>query len=275
MPDATRTIWSRDSIASTACVIQGERLLTNHITVDDTLLVIVRQGQKSIDWHGHSILLSAGDAVLVGSGCAFDVTNIPPSSTAPFEAEWLSFPSLKLSDTGGKKDSLMPRALRDVTPFFLQAFCHTVAAIRDATHIPETVARKRMEEMSEWLVSFGLVLMPVEKEMLSQRIRRLVVTDLPRNWTASEVARHFAMSEATFRRRLSTEHTSFRYLVTEARMGHALTLLQVTDQTISQIASGVGYENPSKFSARFRARFGFNPGKIRVQETVCDPVSLV
>ena len=274
MVKTTRTIWGREAIASTAHVIQGEPLLTNPISIDETLLVMVYQGQKSIDWRGQNILLSTGEAVLVSAGCFFDVTNIPSSNHVPFEAEWLSFPSLKLYEPAGTRDKDMPRALRNVSPVFRQAFYHTVASIQDAADIPEKVARKRMEEMCEWLESFGLVLKPVAKEMLSQRIRKLVVTDLLRHWTASDVARHFAMSEATFRRRLNAENTSFRHLVTEARMGHALTLLQVTDQTVSQIALDVGYENPSKFSARFRARFGFNPGQIRAQEAENAPVTL-
>ncbi|QCR38095.1 AraC family transcriptional regulator [Nissabacter sp. SGAir0207] len=270
----TRTLWSRDAIASTAHVIQGERLLTHHISVDETLLVMVRQGQKSIEWRGQTIVLSAGEAVLVSAGCSFDVTNIPLSSHAPFEAEWLSFPGLTLYAPAGTRDGDRPRALRDLRPAFLEAFRHTVASIKEAADIPDTVASKRMEEMCAWLDNFGLALRPGITERLGQRVRKLVVTDLLRSWAAADVAQHFAMSEATFRRRLQAEHTSFRQLVTEARMGHALTLLQVTDQTVSQIALGVGYENPSKFSARFRARFGFNPGQIRAQGTENVPVAL-
>lgn len=274
MPKTTRTIWNRGNIASTAHVIQYDCLLTNHLSVDETLLVMVRQGQKKIECQGESLLLSSGEAVLVSAGCAIDVTNIPPPNLTPYEAHWLCFPTLKLQEPASAKDSDKPHALYNVSAAFDQAFHHTVTAIKDPADIPETVARKRMEEMCEWLESFGLILRPGGKKMLSQDVRKLVMTDLLRNWTASDVARQFAMSEATFRRKLSAENTSFRHLITEARMGHALTLLQVTDLTISQIALDVGYENPSKFSARFRTRFGFNPGQIRAQEVDIDPIIL-
>lgn len=262
----TRKLWSRETIASTAHVIQVERLLTKKIFIDETLLVMVRQGQKSIAWRDKNMLVSAGEAILVSAGCSLDVTNIPQSSHVPFEAEWLSFPLLRIYDPAGPNEANMPRVLHDVSVVFRQAFDHTVVSIKDTAGIPDRVAVKRVEEMCEWLESFGLMLKPAASVMLSQRIRKLVLTDLLKNWRASEVARHFAMSEATLRRRLNAEETSFRSVVTEARMGHALALLQVTDQAVSQIALGVGYENPSKFTARFRARFGFNPGQVRAQE---------
>ena len=89
MCKSPRTIWSRGSVASTAHVIQCERLLKRHITVDETLLVMVSQGQKEIEWQGRTISLATGEAVLVSAGCTFDVTNIPHSNHAPFKAEWL------------------------------------------------------------------------------------------------------------------------------------------------------------------------------------------
>lgn len=265
MLKTSRTLWSREAIASTAHVIQVERLLTNQIFIDETLLVMVRQGQKSIAWRGQDIVVSAGEAILVSAGSSLDVTNIPPSNHTPFEAVWLSFPLLTLYDPTGENESNMPRVLRDVSLVFRQAFDHAVVSIQDTADIPDRVAMKRMEEMCLWLESFDLMLKPAAKIMLSQRIRKLVLKDLLKNWTASEISRHFAMSEATLRRRLNAENTSFKNVVTEARMGHALALLQVTDQTIFQIALSVGYENPSKFSARFRARYGFNPKQIRAQ----------
>lgn len=46
-------------------------------------------------------------------------------------------------------------------------------------------------------------------------------------------------------------------------MMRALTLLQVTSWTVAQIAAAVGYDNASRFTARFRERFGFAPTAVR------------
>ncbi|WP_448100168.1 helix-turn-helix domain-containing protein [Luteibacter jiangsuensis] len=46
-------------------------------------------------------------------------------------------------------------------------------------------------------------------------------------------------------------------------MTAALTLLQVTDRPIADIAFQVAYSSASRFSARFKRRFGFLPALVR------------
>ena len=49
-------------------------------------------------------------------------------------------------------------------------------------------------------------------------------------------------------------------------MMRALTLLQVSDWPVARIAEEVGYESASRFTARFRQRFGFLPTAVRGQK---------
>nr|WP_274708848.1 helix-turn-helix transcriptional regulator [Variovorax sp. S12S4] len=79
----------------------------------------------------------------------------------------------------------------------------------------------------------------------------------------ASVAARLAMSEATLRRRLSAEGATFASVLTDARMSFAMTLLQSTDHAVTRIASSVGYDSASRFSVRFRARFGFAPTAVR------------
>ncbi|WP_416414053.1 helix-turn-helix transcriptional regulator [Pantoea sp. App145] len=252
-----RKIWHRDQIGSTASVIQTQTLLTRSLVLDDTALILVRQGSKRVSWEHHDLLLTAGDAVLVTAACPLDVTNILSAHTGTYAADWLSFP--------GSLSAAMPHALYNLSDSFRSAFDHTAAAIIDSTGVPARVAAKRMEEMTLWLEDFGVRLAPAKTEKLSLKVRKLVAGDPAREWLAAEVAQHFAMSEATFRRRLSMENAAFQQLLTEVRMCHALTLLQVTDLSVTQVALAVGYESPSKFTVRFRSRFGFNPGQIHAK----------
>jgi AraC-like DNA-binding protein len=255
-----RQIWHRDQIGSSASVIQTQTLLTRSIVLDDTTLILVRQGSKKVSRENHEMLLTAGDAVLVAAACPLDVTNILSPQTATYEADWLSFP--------GSLSAELPHALHNLSDSFRCAFYHTTAAIIDSTGVPARVAAKRMEEMTLWLEEWGVRLAPAKTEKLSQKVRKLLTGDPAREWFAAEVAQHFAMSEATFRRRLSMENAAFQQLLTEVRMCHALTLLQVTDLSVTQVALAVGYESPSKFTVRFRTRFGFNPGQIHAKMAV-------
>ena len=72
-----------------------------------------------------------------------------------------------------------------------------------------------------------------------------------------------AMSEATLRRRLAADGTSFSALLTDLRMTRALGMLQTTDLPVGTIAAEVGYASASRFALRFRDRFGVSPSAIR------------
>ncbi|ASM02510.1 helix-turn-helix domain-containing protein [Serratia sp. CY54039] len=251
----TREIRCREHIGCTASVLQTQTLLTRSIALESASLILVREGSKRVCWQHRDILLQPGDAILIAADCTLDVTNIRSSETGIYAAEWLSFPDALTTDE--------PHALYSLCGGFRQAFYHARAAIMDPEAIPERVAVKRMEEVQIWLEESGLRWAPVKAEKLSRQVRKRVSDDLARQWLAPDIAQHFAMSESTFRRRLAAEGMSFHQLLTEARMCHALTLLQVTDMAVNQVALAVGYESPSKFTARFRTRFGFNPAQIR------------
>ena len=81
---------------------------------------------------------------------------------------------------------------------------------------------------------------------------------------ANEVAEHFAMSEATMRRWLSKTGQGFAKILLHTRLERGLSLLQTTDDQISEIALDCGFKTPSHFSDAFRKRFGIKPKDIRL-----------
>lgn len=83
------------------------------------------------------------------------------------------------------------------------------------------------------------------------------------DWSSAMLAQRLNCSEAALRRRLARQDTNFRTLLTDVRMMRALTLLQVTQWPVAQIAGAVGYDCPSRFSARFKERFGCVPSAVR------------
>lgn len=68
----------------------------------------------------------------------------------------------------------------------------------------------------------------------------------------------FAMSRATLLRHLQAEGTSFRQLLLDVRMNHALSLMQ-QDIPLNMLAPACGYDSTSRFSSRFTAHFGMAP----------------
>jgi len=146
---------------------------------------------------------------------------------------------------------------------FPEAFDRAYAAIEARDRIPQEIAAYRVTEILVWLSLQGVYYGIAEKSTLSSCIRRLLNTRLEESWSEGVVAKEVGHSPATLRRHLAAEGTTFREVLTEARMVYALRLLQSTDRPISQIALDVGYESQSRFAIRFRKRFGFQPSIIR------------
>ena len=114
------------------------------------------------------------------------------------------------------------------------------------------------------VLAAGMVLrVPPDDARVSGRIRAMLSTRLDGEWSSDAIARSLAMSEATLRRRLAAEGVTLRELIADVRMASALVLLQATSRPVSEIASAVGYDSPSRFAVRFRDRFGFAPTAVR------------
>lgn len=129
--------------------------------------------------------------------------------------------------------------------------------------LPKTIRQHRLLEPLLWLRDSGFHLpTQVQDDPVSQ-VRRLIETDPSHPWMAAEVARHFAMSEATMRRWLSATGQGFAKILLNTRLELGLSLLQTTDAQVSEIALGCGFKTPSHFSDAFRKRFGIKPKDIR------------
>ncbi|MBC7519821.1 MAG: AraC family transcriptional regulator ligand-binding domain-containing protein [Sandarakinorhabdus sp.] len=70
--------------------------------------------------------------------------------------------------------------------------------------------------------------------------------------SAGEAARQLALSERTLHRRLAEEGTRFSAMVDDARYARAQQLLMDRRMTVENIASAVGFAEPSSFSRAFR-----------------------
>ncbi len=266
---AERHISVRAGIGSTAHILQVQPLLTRSIIIDEPTIILVRQGSKCIRVPGKALTIDPGEAVIVGEGESFDVINTP-GEDGRYEADWLSFNASIVSSYNCTNREAVPvsdmHKLREPSENFRRAFYHTKEVFTDSDGIPERIAYGRMLEMLSWLDEYGICFGHYQRTGIRRKIRKLISSDASHAWNISFVSSQLGMSEATLRRKLSAENTSFSQLLADVRMCRALTLLQVTDLSVTEIAYEVGYESPSKFSARFSKRFGFCPSQVRTLE---------
>lgn len=231
------------------------------------VLIIVRRGRKLIRSGGEEHVIEAGSALALAEGLTFDVVNTPDKKSGLYEADWLAFaPELTRRFAEGNISSHRIRCahvFRTPGPAFEDAFKHAQTGILREQEVPKNAAVARIMEVLEWLYHCGGHFAEDRKSTTSRLVRLKLASDLAANWTTPLMAKRLGLSEATLRRRLAKEGSSFNDLLVEARMVRALTFLQSSDLPVGQIALEVGYESPSRFSARFKERFGYSPSAVR------------
>lgn len=90
----------------------------------------------------------------------------------------------------------------------------------------------------------------------------------PLRLSLRDVAVRMCVSSRTLKRRLKREGLSYRRLLEDVRLGHAIQLMNRPELSLEAVASLVGYSNTGNFSRAFRRWAGVSPGRFRQQGQV-------
>lgn len=228
-------------------------------------VIRVVAGEKRIRWDGGQLCAGPGAIILFPENLAVTVENIPPRAGV-YQARALPLPRDRIEAAYARLDPDLRR--REAAPLACATLPGKDAdllfdALFAAGHkLPPAVLALRQEELVLWLAEAGALLVPPAPQRLSDRLRRLLAERPDADWTADKAARALATSAPTLRRRLASEGGGFSALLQDVRMTQALALLQSGDLTVAAVAAAVGYDSPSRFAVRFRARFGAAPNEI-------------
>lgn len=231
-----------------------------------TLLVFVQAGTKRVVCPVRGEMIGEeGDLIVFPPGSMVTLENRPVLN-ACYRADGVCFSNdmidAVLADQRPGQGPLGIQILRAASHRPLDVLGLIKATLDDGTLAPP-IRRHRLLEPLVWLRHHGIRLQTREEEQPLSQVRSLIETDLGHAWRVSDVARHFAMSEATLRRWLASSGNGFSRILHNTRLEKGLTLLQTTDRSISQIALDCGFKTPSHFSDAFRKRFGIVPRAIR------------
>lgn len=235
-------------------------------------LILVREGCKQMAGDGLTIRLETGDAALLHAGSRPDIGNLPDPDSGRYRALALTFGPQAVMAFHQHYPSLA--VTRDRVPGLWQACAGDAALTAAALHaaqgladesVSDRLACHRCMEVLAAMAERGLHLPPAGDEGIAAKVQSLVAARPHLPWSAADSAQSLGISQATLRRRLAAENTSFRAIVAEMRLTHGLMLLQTSTAGIVEIALDSGYESPSRFAARFRERFGMSPSQLRGQ----------
>ena len=226
--------------------------------------MFVRAGEKVVRGPNYSFTISSGSIGLLPPRTVLTIENRPGPDGLYLANAMVLDPRL-FSERGRRKD------LPVVDPFPSTANNHTIAAferaalILDDPTVPLAIQDHAVCELLLWLEQDGIGFRADQPPTFLDRLRSILTAEPDAEWRVADAARILAVSDATLRRRLASKGTSFSDMLMDVRMTHALGLLQTTELPINQIALDCGYQSPSRFSVRFRKRFGISPSAIRTQ----------
>lgn len=98
---------------------------------------------------------------------------------------------------------------------------------------------------------------------LTEKVHEFVRANMAEDINNTELCAHLAISESTLRRKLQAEGTSVQDIKDQTKLGYGLHLLQTSADSIGVIAELCGYQSQSRFSERFKQRFGLTPSELR------------
>ena len=227
----------------------------------ELLVAQVRSGSKRVGEGRRKVEIPAGSYLCVMPGSLLNIENLP-AADGPYTASCLCISAVWLHTEAGTAHEPVPRWARlEATPVLDQAFAHAERGLREG--LPEAVLHHRVRELLEALRLGGFVPDTPAATGITERARLLLARAPAQPWRAEDIATALAMSPATLRRRLAAEGSSFRAVREEVRLAHALSLVQGGRQPLKWVAMACGYQSPSRFSARFRERFGTRPSELR------------
>ena len=263
-----RSIVMRPGVGAAGRIIQRAQLTSHRVAVDLQTLIFVQHGQKRVSWSTGECTAGAGEAIAIEAGQVVDISNTPGVQGA-YNARWISWTEEAVNAFRATTSSIAPFSVATLlakpSPEFCTAYEAAFDSLLKIDGVPASVANHRAHEVLLWLHEHGIGFHSTG-ENFSTRLRRLILSNPAFAWSIEEVARRARCSPATLRRRLAVENLTFRELLQDARMSHALSLLQNTESPVLNVAFAVGYDSASRFASRFRLRFGYLPSDIRGQK---------
>ena len=268
---------SRDSSRRTAASNEGLGLYrcwrpqeVRDVVLPEASALLVLRGRKQLATPSHTWLAGAGELLLVPAETTFWLGNYPDDSGRSYRGVAVRFSTEVIElfrqlygpelDPDGHRDRWHARAPEEFLDALEQwlSWCHR--------QVPDALlARHRRVELLLLLARAGLAgnLLLSHHPSWGRRVRELLLLDPAHPWRMEEMGGRLGVSESTLRRHLQDEGQGFRSLLEEVRLAHGLTLVQESGWPIGRIADAVGYRSQSRFSERFKRRYGLTPRDLR------------
>ncbi|MBU2871867.1 AraC family transcriptional regulator [Colwellia sp. E2M01] len=240
--------------------IKEQHLL--NVPVVKPLLIAVLAGDKQLGKQGE-ISCGAGNFIFLSDNPAIDMRNIPQATeyfALLIEFEYEDFIGLRpysVSQTGGK-----PYCVGEISTVLnkcLQQF------VEWSVFSPQDMWSIRRKEILQLLYYLGYqnIVSMAASHKVGQKIHTMLSAQPAVDVPLAQICQQLAMSESTLRRKLLAEGSTIQEIKDQVKLGLGLHLIQTTEHSIIYIAEQCGYQSQSRFTERFKHRFGLTPSALR------------
>jgi AraC-like DNA-binding protein len=230
-----------------------------NVPVVKPLLIIVLNGDKELG-KNNELVCHSGDFIFLSSSPSINMRNIPKNMeyfAMLIEFDYQDFDGIQVNSSN-KQDYFIGK----VTPTLEQCLKQFVES---SLWAPTQLWSNRRREIIALLCHMGHkeILSMVGNPKIGHRLNEMFSANCSQQLTIEQICDQLAMSESTLRRKLKAEGTSLQDIKDQSRLGFGLHLLQTTQHSIALIAEECGYQSQSRFTDRFKRRFGLTPSELR------------
>lgn len=252
------TIKAERELAFSVYTALKEQKLRN-VPIPKPLLIVVLNGDKELG-KDNELKCHSGDFIFLSDTASINMRNIPNHN--PYFALLIEFDA---QDFEGLQNNAVNNKTYHIGKT-TEALSHCLKQfVEMSSWAPEALCSLRKRELIEFLCHLGHrdILSLLGNPKIKDQIHDMFLNSSFHELSIEDICAELAMSESTLRRKLKLEGTSVQEIKDQARLGLGLHLLQTTRESIGLIAEKCGYQSQSRFTDRFKGRFGLTPSELR------------
>lgn len=231
----------------------------SNVSMIKPLLIVVLKGTKILIGE-NQVKCEAGDFIFLSNHPSINLRNIPKGEeyfALLIEFDYEDVEGLEIISSNKKSN-----CVGNTTPMLCQCLQQFVES---SLWAPESLWKYRKKELLELLCFMGHteILSMFANVKISSQLHNIFSSEISQELTVDDICNRLAMSESTLRRKLKAEGTSIQKIKDQTRLGLGLHLLQTTQHSVALISEKCGYQSQSRFTERFKNRFGLTPSELR------------
>lgn len=252
-------------------IYQVKQARFNDLWVEDPLVALVKQGTKRVYFGDEIYEIPEGGMAILPNNVEFHNENIP-NANGMYEAHTLNIEKEIFQNANHQFNAKflskpVPLKIDNGLKELSAAFYNIFRKSDEVNYIPIDIVNLRKKELVLWLANNNYFLEINSNKNIKSEVFAIINGDIEFDWNLEIIADKMGMGISNLRRKLNEEGTGFQKILTEARMMHALGMIQTTNKSITEIAFCVGYSSVSRFSERFKERFGVSPKTLSLHGT--------